>query len=96
MNACETGNLNPLYTSRFVAAFMRAGALGVVATECALPDIFAARFAKKLYLYLLKGKPLGASLLATRQYFLKKYHNPSGLLYSMYAAPSIKIVRIRE
>jgi hypothetical protein len=93
MNACETGNLNPLYTSHFAAAFLKYGARGVVATECAVPDDFAARFAEQLYTRLLAGKPLGESLLATRRYFWKKHNDPSGLLYSMYAAPNIRLVR---
>lgn len=94
MNACETGNLNPLYTSYFAAAFLKYGARGVVATECAVPDAFAADFAQQLYAHLLAGEPLGESLLATRRYFLEKYYNPSGLLYSMYAPPSIRLAQI--
>jgi hypothetical protein len=93
MNACETGNMNPLYTSHFAAAFLRHGARGVVATECAVPDVFATNFAKQLYKHLLNGEPLGESLLITRKYFLEKYHNPSGLLYSMYAPPSIRLAQ---
>jgi hypothetical protein len=96
MNACETGNLNPLYTSYFAAAFLKYGARGVVATECAVPDDFAADFAEQLYTHLLAGEPLGESLLSTRTYFLEKYNNPSGLLYSMYAPPSIRLVRTGE
>jgi CHAT domain-containing protein len=91
LNACETGNLNPLYTANFAAAFLKYGALGVVATECAVPDAFAADFAQQLYTHLLAGEPLGESLLATRRYFLEEYHNPTGLLYSMYAPPSIRL-----
>jgi hypothetical protein len=94
MNACETGNLNPLYTSHFAAAFLKYGARGVVATECAVPDAFAADFAQQLYAHLLAGELLGESLLATRRYFLDKYQNPSGLLYSMYAPPSIRLAQV--
>lgn len=93
LNACETGNLNPLYTSFFAKEFLKHGARGVVATECEVPDAFAADFAQQLYGHLLDGKPLGESLLATRRYFLEKYHNPSGLLYSMYAPPSIRLAQ---
>jgi hypothetical protein len=93
LNACETGNLNPLYTSHFAAAFLEYGARGVVATECAVSDDFAADFAQQLYKHLLAGEPLGQSLLATRRYFLEEHNNPSGLLYSMYAPPSIRLVQ---
>ncbi len=93
MNACETGNCNPLYTSNFAAAFLKYGARGVVATECSVPDAFAADFAEQLYPHLLAGNQLGESLLAARRYFWQKYNNPSGLLYSMYAPPSIRLVQ---
>jgi len=93
LNACESGNLNPLYTANFAAAFLKYGARGVVATECAVPDNFAADFAEQLYTRLLAGDPLGETLLATRRYFLDEHNNPSGLLYSMYAPPSIRLVR---
>jgi hypothetical protein len=91
MNACETGNLNPLYTSYFAKFFLDREARGVVATECTVPDSFAADFTEQLYNHLLVGKTLGESLLATRKHFLDEYHNPSGLLYSMYAPPSTRL-----
>jgi CHAT domain-containing protein len=91
MNACETGNLNPLFTSYFAAAFLDHGVRGVVATECTVPDAFAADFAERLYTHLLAGERLGTSLLATRRYFLEKYSNPTGLLYSMYAPQSLRL-----
>ena len=94
MNACETGNLNPLYTSNFAATFLKYGAMGVVATECSLPDSFAADFAEQLYTHLLSGDSLGKSLLAKRKYFLENYDNPSGIVYSMYAPPSIRLIPI--
>jgi hypothetical protein len=93
INACETGNLNPLYTAHFVARFLKSGARGVVATECAVPDAFAADFAIELCTSLFAGEPLGKSLLATRRYFLEEHDNPSGLLYSMYASPDIKLLQ---
>jgi hypothetical protein len=93
LNACGTGTLNPLHTSHFVAAFLKHGARGVVATECAVPDMFAADFAQKLYTDLFTGKQLGESLLAARRHFLTEHGNPSGLLYSLYANPSIQLVK---
>jgi CHAT domain len=90
MNACQTGALNPLYTSSFAAAFLKYGALGVVTSEGVLPDTFAAEFAEQLYTRLLAGECLGSSLLACRKYFLKLRNDPSGLLYSMYAPPTIR------
>jgi hypothetical protein len=92
LNACKTGTMNPLYTSHFAGAFLRSGARGVVATECLVPDAFAADFVQLLYEHLLAGRPLGESMLAARRFFLAEQGNPSGLLYSMYASPSIRLV----
>jgi hypothetical protein len=94
LNACETGNLNPLYTSSFVNAILNAGARGVIATECPIPDEFAADFAVALLTSLFEGKELGQSLLQARREFWEKYHNPTGLLYSLYADPSIRLKRL--
>jgi len=96
MNACETGNLNPLYTSHFATTLLNHGARGVVATEWAIPDSFAADFAEQLYNRLLAGDQLGDSLLAARRHFLSIKHNPLGLLYSMYAQPSTRLVLVEE
>lgn len=85
LNACGTGNLNPQYASNFTTMFLRQGAIGVVATECILPDDFAAQFTKELYQRFLKGDQLGECLLETRRHFLEKHNNPAALLYSMYA-----------
>lgn len=93
INACRGGQVNPLYTSSFAATFLKHGARGVVATECAIPDMFAASFAEQLYKHFLTGMPLGECLFIARKYFLEKHKNPSGLLYSMYASPSIRLVQ---
>jgi hypothetical protein len=92
LNACETGNLNPRYTASFVRAFLKYyDAQGVVATECAVPDAFAAEFIRHLYTDLLDGRPLGESLMAARRYYLEKHKNPAGLLYSLYASPDTRV-----
>ncbi len=91
MNACEMGNMDPNYTSYFARALLACGARGVVATECEVPDDFAADFTEQLYTHLLAGKTLGESILLTRRYFWEKHKNPSGLLYSIYGSPSIQL-----
>lgn len=82
-----------MYTSHFAGSFPGLGARGVVATECKVPDDFAAEFVEKLYEHLLNGEPLGESLLASRRFFLTERGNPSGLLYSMYASPPFRLAR---
>ncbi len=91
LNACLTGPINPLYASNWATLFWERGARGVLATEARVPDIFAARFLKKLYEGLLSGEPIGDELFRTRRYFWEEEHNPGGLVYALYASPSLKI-----
>jgi hypothetical protein len=93
LNACETGNIDSRYTASFASTFYRHGSRGVLGTDCKVPDEFAGRFAARLYDHLLAGEPLGQSVLSTRKYFWREHHNPSGLLYSMYASPSIRLTK---
>jgi CHAT domain-containing protein len=97
MNNCESGNINPQYTFHFADYFLNiGGARGLVATECEVPDEFAAAFSEQLYKHLLKGKPLGEAILEARQHFLAQYSNPLGLTYCVYAPPSIRFVVPKE
>ena len=94
LNACETGKRNPVRTADFVAAFLRHGARGVIATECEISDDFAASFTEKLYLQLLTGRSLGESLLQVRRYFLECHDNPMALFYSMYASAFTRLQKV--
>lgn len=91
MNACETNNLNPLYSSHFAGQFLDRGARGVVTTECRVPDSFASAFIQNLYERLFAGIPIGESLLVARKHFWHKFNNPSGLLYASYGPAVIQI-----
>jgi hypothetical protein len=90
LNGCSTGNEPPLQTRNLVSLFLDLGARGVVATECTMPDVFAAPFAAEFYRRFFTrsngGPPgLGEALLATRRHFLENYNNPLGLAYTLYA-----------
>ena len=92
LNACESAtSLHLLQSLNLPTALLNFGAGGVIATACTLPDNFASAFATEFYERLL-GKPLvnapayiGEALLETRLHFLKKYNNPLGLAYGLYA-----------
>ncbi len=90
LNACKTGQVNPMDVRYFAGDFIKYGALGVVATEAAVPDGLAADFTCHLYRHLLKGTYLGESVLRTRQELMRR-GNPAGLLYALYATPIIKL-----
>jgi hypothetical protein len=95
LNACDTGVRDPSQTFSFVETFLRLGACGVVATDCEVPDAFAAAFTKQIYAGLLGGQDLGDILMSARKHFIRRHRNPLGLLYSMYADPEIRIERKR-
>jgi hypothetical protein len=90
LNACKTGQVNPMDVRYFAGDFIKYGALGVVATQAAVPDGLAADFTRHLYRHLLKGRYLGESVLRARQELLRQ-RNPVGLWYALYATPIIKL-----
>ena len=90
LNACKTGQMNPMDVRYFAGDFLKYGALGVIATETAVPDDLAAEFTRHLYDHLLKEKFLGESVMLARRELLAK-GNPVGLLYALYAPPIIKL-----
>ncbi len=93
LNACGTGVRDPRKTSDFVRRFMQSGARGVIATECDVPDAFAAAFVRPFYDRVLAGERFGRALLATRRHFLDRYRNPVGLLYAAYMSLDTRLAR---
>lgn len=89
LNACKMGAINPMDVRYFAGDFIKYGALGVVATEAAVPDNLAADFTRHLYKHLLNEKYLGESVLLARNELLQR-GNPIGLLYALYAPPVIR------
>jgi hypothetical protein len=92
LNACGTGIRDPLKTSDFVRRFLLSGAKGVLATECDVPDRFAAAFAREVYDRILGGAPVVEALLAARRHFFDRDGNPLGLLYSAYLPLETRLV----
>lgn len=71
----------------WVDMFLELGAAGVIATDCGIPDPFAATFAEGLYQHLVSGFSVGDALLKTRHEMLEKYQNPLALAYTLYGDP---------
>jgi len=92
LNACGTGVRDPRKTSDLVREFMVRGGRGVLATECDVPDAFAAVFVQRVYDRVLEGETFGRALLAARRYFWERHHNPLGLLYAAYTRLETRIV----
>jgi basic membrane protein A and related proteins len=95
LNTCRLGTIDPSYTTHFVTALLKKGALGVVAVGYNIPDDFAAAFIQKLYEYLLAGAPLGYSVFEAKRFFWTQQRNPAGLFYTIYGPPSIQLTKRR-
>lgn len=92
INACESADLSPLFYNGFVPYFMSKGARGVIGTECKMPALFAAEWARAFFDALLAGKPLGDTVLALRRSFLSDHGNPLGLLYGLHCNADTQVV----
>jgi len=93
LNACRTSQVNPTYFRSLARHFLSSGARALIATECEVPDSFAADFSKEIYRRFLRHKPLGECVFAARHHFQSKFKNPLGLLYSLYGPPNVRLER---
>jgi hypothetical protein len=92
VNACSSATpQHLLQTITLPNTLLKFGAGGVIATACTIPDNFASAFANEFYLRLLDKTSIDTraniseALLDTRLHFLRKYNNPLGLAYGLYA-----------
>jgi hypothetical protein len=91
LNACSTDARTLLESRNFVEVLMRKGARGVIATECTMPDTFAAAFAGEFYRRFFSGTAIGEALWETSTYFLTQHQNLLGLAYALYADSRTRI-----
>ena len=91
LNGCSTGEYGPESFVSLIDDFRKAGASGVIGTECAVPEMFAESYASALFPRLFKGERLGQAMLEIRREFLIKRKNPMALLYSLYASSEISL-----
>ncbi|MBP7146991.1 MAG: CHAT domain-containing protein [Acidobacteria bacterium] len=96
LNACASARLSPLFYDGFVPYFVAKGARGVIGTECDVPAVFAAAWARAFFDRFLAGEGLGRACLALRREFLFEHGNPLGLLYAVYCDAETRIVRAPE
>lgn len=93
LNGCATGDYSPASYISLIDDFRRAQACGVVGTECPVSENFAETYATELLKRLFRGEPIGQAMLAIRRYFMQQFLNPMGLVYSLYAADEICLLR---
>jgi hypothetical protein len=96
LNACKTaGGADALRnTFNLPEEFIKCGAAAVIATACAVPDLFAAAFARQFYKFFLQEHmTIGEALQATRWYFLEYHNNPLGLAYGLYSPAHYRLAQ---
>jgi hypothetical protein len=94
LNTCGGAVVNPLTKASFPSVFLDCfGHAGFIGPEYKIPDAFACEFARVFYANLLRFGNLGLALFKTRWFFAKKYNNPLGLFYTLYADNEIKLSR---
>lgn len=92
INACESAELSPSFYSGFVPYFMSKGARGVIGTECKVPVLFGAAWAKSFFEEFLQGASLGELVLMKRRDFYLHHNNLLGLLYGVYCNIDTQLV----
>ena len=93
VNACETADLSPFFYSGFMPFFTARGARGFIGTECEVPAVFAAAWARAFFDHFLAGnRPLGETFLTLRNRFLKQHRNLLGLLYALYCDGDMRVL----
>jgi|GEM_PF-1046858 len=93
LNGCATGDYSLESYISLIDDFRLAGASGVIATECPVPEMFAEPYAFALLTRVFRGEPLGKAMLAVRREMLQQHLNPLGLIYSLYAPYEIALAR---
>ena len=91
INACQSGQLSPLFYDGFIPELMSRGARGVIGTECDTPAIFAAAWATRFLREFLNGKELGKVVFDLRREFLEQENNLMGLLYAVHCNGNTRI-----
>lgn len=91
INACESAELSAQFYDGFVPYFIARGARGVMGTECNVPALFAADWAREFFKMFLNGRSLGEVVYKLRKKYLDEQANPLGLLYAVYCDPNTQI-----
>jgi hypothetical protein len=84
INACESADLSPLFYEGFVPYFASRGARGVIGTECKVPAVFAADWARRFFAGILAGESVGRVARDLRRDYLAQCNNHLAFLYAVH------------
>jgi len=98
LNSCGAGTIERHESKNkgrgCVISFLDAGALGVVASETAVPDSSASNFANEYYSHILSGKSVGETLAALRQEFAAADDSNIWCSYVFFGDPALTYYKI--
>ncbi|MGW2910831.1 hypothetical protein ACWC9X_10275 [Streptomyces asoensis] len=93
LNTCFAGAPATTGFTSLSTAFVKHGALGVLAPQIAMPQVFGAEFALQfLTRYLDEGMTAGLALLETVRWFATTYRNPLALAYGLVCGLDSRVV----
>ncbi|MGN8070964.1 CHAT domain-containing protein [Mucilaginibacter sp. 22184] len=93
MNACAAAKISPVGVSSFPKLFHQNGNRGFIAPEIPVPDELAYQFSVLFYGYLVKGEILSFAIHKARKDILRSMNSPLGIIYTIYANPSLRVDR---
>jgi hypothetical protein len=94
INACQGGQMTTMFYKSLAAELLEQGAVGLVGAQVDIPAVFATVYARCIFRSFLSRKEparLGPLLRRANQIFWDKYHNPLGLVYSLYRGVDCQI-----
>ena len=91
LNGCATGDYPVESYESFIDEFRRAGASGVIGTECKIREFMAEDYARALFPKVFSGQAVGAAMLELRRSFLADRTSVAAFLYSLYAPGDIAL-----
>ncbi|MFL9684133.1 MULTISPECIES: hypothetical protein [Streptomyces] len=97
LNTCFAGAPATTGFTGLSAAFVRHGALGVLAPQIGMPQVFGAEFALRfLTCYLDEGLTAGLALLETVRWFAATYRNPLALAYGLVCGLDSRVITSQQ
>jgi hypothetical protein len=97
LNGCDSGAYDGSTHASLLNAFRRAGASGVVGTECIVNTAMAAPFMERLLDRIAAGAPVGDALQDVRIVSLVANRSPIGLIYALFALSDLgAVARVPE
>ncbi|MBM7774010.1 hypothetical protein JOD54_004214 [Actinokineospora baliensis] len=84
IGACQGGQLASMFYPSFGHHLLQRGARCLIGPQIDLPRAFAPEYATQLFTEFLRHQRLGDTVRYLARMFLDRYHNPLGLIFSLY------------